>query len=190
MDTETLDCEKAKDEKDRDDNESLPEQCWVSTSKNDSRKWLIRDASYTLPKEPPASTTRTTYLYPQVRDETENIIGQRTKEMLRRFEEEAVQEIIKETSVDCTVDYCTEYDGNFNGSGFQVRDKVYEADQEIYKKYPLYSSTPTSFYSFKLSKDPRRLLAGHTLSNDPLQPFKKCAGFSKPMNDKLDNRIW
>ncbi|VEN48667.1 unnamed protein product [Callosobruchus maculatus] len=190
MEQETLECDKPNDENIEEDNESILEKCWVGKSKNDSRKWLIRDASFTLPKEPLASTTRAAYLYPQVQDESENSIGQRTKEMLQRFEEEAIQEIMQEKNVDCTIDYCTEYDGNFNGSGFQVRDRIYEADQDIYKKYPLYRSTPTSFYSFKLSKDPRGLLAGHTLSTDPLQPFKKCAGFSKPMIDKLDNHIW
>nr|CAH7722124.1 unnamed protein product [Callosobruchus chinensis] len=190
MDEQPFDCNKSKDENIGENNESSLERCWVGKSKNDSRKWLIRDASFTLPKEPPASTTRATYLYPRVRDESENSIGQRTKEMLQRFEEEAIQEIIEEKNVDCTVDYCTEYDGNFNGSGFQVSDRIYEAGEDTYKKYPLYKSTPTSFYSFRLSKDPRGPLAGHTLTTDPLQPFKKCAGFSKPMSDKLDNHIW
>lgn len=84
--------------------------------------------------------------------------------------------------------YITVYDNCFRIPGFEVDDKFFMKDDELYGQYPLYSapSPPTTVTTFKLKNDGSDLTPGITAIKDKNQPFKKFAGFSKPIHEKLD----
>lgn len=165
-----------------------PEKCWKPTFKNDSRKWLIRDASYNKLQDPLCSTMKSTYGYP----DTKAITAKRPREemLLRQFETEAKNEIMQETSTPPVIEeYCTEYDGNYHIPGFKVDDDIHKREKELYLKYPLYRTPPTSYYSFKLTRPLTQSIPGLTKSFDKIHPFKKSSQFSTPMEAVLDNVI-
>lgn len=177
--------------KDEDDDESIREECWVSHSKNDSRKWLIRDASYKKIKQPLCSTMRATYTYPYFQEKGTENIGDRKASLLKKFQEEAEEEVLREQNPKPEIeDYCTEYDSNFQSENFVSNEESFLENKEEYLKYPLYSSPATSYYSFNLKKRPQEVLHGHTKTTDPQNPFRKCAGFSKPIHEVLDEGIF
>ncbi|XP_074040507.1 uncharacterized protein [Leptinotarsa decemlineata] len=170
------------------DDDSLIEQQWFEKYKGDSRKWLIRDGSYKNVPERLCSTMKAAYTYPISEERSE--IGSRKAILLKQFEEEAVAEVLQEQNAPKSVEeYCTEYDEKYNIQGFQPDDRSYTKHPDLYEKYPLYSSMPTSYYSYYLKNRPRVILHGLTETNNPTNPFKRCAEFSKPLSEVLDNRL-
>lgn len=171
------------------DNDNDSEKCWNEKYRGDSRKWLIRDASHKLPSDPICSTMKDSYRdrY-NTANEIYEIIGRPRALMIRQFEEEALNEFIKEYNEPPPIEeYCTEYDRSFSMPGFKPDDEVFQRNEEMYKKYPLYASKPTSFYSFKLhNQEPRETTDGFTTVVDKINPFKKTAEFTKPIHEVFD----
>ncbi|XP_030760949.1 uncharacterized protein LOC115886061 [Sitophilus oryzae] len=175
---------------DFEDNESLQEKCWTEEYKGASKKWLIRDAFWTVKQPPLCSTMKETYMYP-LKEESDNILGKRRAALLKKFRDEALAEIVNENEKaeeeDLEEKYCTEYGGNFNSEGFNPDDEFYKKMTDLYQKYPLYSSTPMSLYSFTLQKDRSKILPGVTKPSTGTKIFNKNSNFTKPLGDKLDN---
>lgn len=169
-----------------DDNNS--EKCWKEKYKGESRKWLIRDASPKIPCEPISSTMKESYRHIRPQEKITEIIGRKRELLLKQFEQEAINEVIEECNKPPIVEkYCTEYDTSFSMPGFEPDDELFKKQKDLYEKYPLYRSIPTSYYSYKVVKQqPREMLHGFTPVFDEINPFKKSTEFSKPINDVLD----
>lgn len=169
------------------DNDS--EKCWRQTYNGDSRKWLIRDASHKMRQDPLCSTMKDSYRYVKNQEKIGEIIGRHKELLLKQFEQEAINEVIEECHKPPTIEeYCTEYDRTFKIDGFQPDDELFKKNKELYKKYPLYSSIPTSYYSYKLLHEPsKEYVHGFTKITDNINPFKRSAEFSKPLNEMLDD---
>lgn len=178
----------AKSECDSDTDDS--EKCWREKHKGDSRKWLLRDASHFLSHHDPiCSTMKDSYRYIRTQDEISEEIGHKRELLLKQFKEEAIDEILEECQKPPTIEeYCTEYDRTFYIKDYNVDDEFFKRENEMNKKYPLYSSIPTSYYSYKLVKQhPKEILHGFTTVHDNNNPFRKWAKFSKPIHEDLDH---
>lgn len=59
----------------------------------------------------------------------------------------------------------------------------------MHLKYPLYRSIPISIYTQRIDSGTKQVarVTGMTSIKDPLNPFKKSFGFSKPLDEKLDD---
>ncbi|CAG9861770.1 unnamed protein product [Phyllotreta striolata] len=182
-------CEQGGKTKSEWDAESLIERCWRPQKETDSRPYLIRDASYRslLEPDPKCSITRSSYAEPVYDDRP--TLGIRKSQMLKQFQAEAEAEIAKErTPEKPTGTYVTNYDCYHRIPGFHPDDKFYMKENELYGKYPLYSTRPpiTTVTSFKLKRNADDLSPGITRVFDKNNPFRKCSGFSKPVHEKLD----
>ncbi|CAG9768857.1 unnamed protein product [Ceutorhynchus assimilis] len=177
---------KAVGETETEENESLLEKCWVEEYKGDSRKWLIRDASSKLPHGLLCSTMKESYPCPVQEKSNENDMGIKKRLLLKKFFEEAAEEVIKEREdIHKKRDWCTEYHTNFKADGFKVEDKLSRNTENI-QKYPLYSSAPVSYYSFNQKKNPKEVLHGLTRITDQQKIFKRNGQFTKPITESLD----
>lgn len=59
---------------------------------------------------------------------------------------------------------------------------------QLFLKYPLYTSEPTTYWKFQLDKQPRAEVSipGFTAVVDIKKPFKKNSQFSKHISEVLD----
>lgn len=151
----------------------------------EDRKWILRDGSGENIYSSVCSTMKDSYRFMKDQDEFGEIIGRKRELLLKKFEEEAIKEIIEECQNPITIEeYCTEYDRNFNISDFEPDDR--EKHNDLFKKYPLYSSIPTSYYSYKLMRQqPKESVYNFTKNGDNISPFKRSTDFSKPINEVL-----
>lgn len=156
-------------------------------NEKDDGKWILRDGSDESAYGSLCSTMKDSYRYMKHKDEIGEIIGHKREILLKKFEEEAINEIMEECQNAVTIEeYCTEYDKSFNIPGFEPDDTVFKKQEDLYKKYPLYSSMPTSFYSYKLmGQQPKEPVYNVTKNSDKMAPFKRSADFSKPINEVL-----
>ncbi|XP_072383276.1 uncharacterized protein [Diabrotica undecimpunctata] len=169
--------------------DDILEKCWVESYKGDSKPFLIRDGSFVYPREKDCSTMKSAYQYPVPDNRT--ALGVRKSKLLKQFEEEAIKEVTDEAKPPAlTGDYDSVYNRFFRKDGFEPDDEFYTRNEELYKKYPLYSSLPTTFTSFKLKQDKNKKPDGVTPTIYNNQPFRKCGQFSKPISEVLDNRYW
>ncbi|KAK4881653.1 hypothetical protein RN001_004972 [Aquatica leii] len=98
--------------KDDDKDTVVSDSCWEPQHRTDSRKWLIRDGSYKLPRED-ASETRITYQVPQPDDRKYQ--GIRRIRHRDKMVEKITNDLIEEEKAAPPVEaYCTEYDANFH----------------------------------------------------------------------------
>ncbi|XP_057657867.1 uncharacterized protein LOC130894870 [Diorhabda carinulata] len=167
----------------------LLEKCYVEKYKGDSKPFLIRDASYMYPRDVDCSTMKASYLSPIQNDRS--ALGVKKSQLLKQFEEEARNEVLQE--VDAPIppgDYVTVYNRYFRKDGFEPDDEFYTRNEDLYKKYPLYSSPPTTYASFKLKQSIGDKPQGITPTIYNNHPFRKCGQFSKPIQEVLDHNLW
>ncbi|XP_066253537.1 uncharacterized protein [Euwallacea similis] len=169
-----------------DNNESLEEKCWQEEYKGHSRKWLIRDASAKSPQGPLCSTMKESYLYPERENTDEKNMGGRRKYLMKKFLNEATEELRRENEHSKHFHYCTEYDVNFKIKGFNPEDDFYKKNTDQFQKHPLYSSTPVSYYSYKYEMNPKDIPQGLTKVTDRVNIFKRYGRFSKPITESYD----
>lgn len=164
------------------------EKCWKATYKNASRKWLIQDASPKMSPDNLYSTMKDSYRYIEQTDTLSKTIGQKKELLLKKFEQEAIKEVMEECQVPPTLEeYCTEYDRNFSMTNYEPDEDFFKRNGDLYIKYPLYSSIPTSYYSYKLIRENQKeMLHGFTKVSNNIHPFKRSSEFSKPINEVFD----
>lgn len=153
------------------------------------RRWILRDGSGEKSYGSVCSTMKDSYRHMKDQDEVGEIIGRKRELLLMKFEEEAIKEIIEECQNPITIEeYCTEYEKNFNKSdASKPDDNLLQKQEDLSKKYPLYSSIPTSYYSYRvLRQQPKESVYNFTKNVNNISPFKRTADFSKPINEVLD----
>ncbi|GJQ88316.1 SPAG8 [Trypoxylus dichotomus] len=164
------------------------ESCFKERYSGDSRKWIIRDASYRLPKGPLMSTMKAEYGMP-LKEEQRTKIGKRRALLEQTLYDEINEKIVQENQVPPPIEeYCSTYDLTFQIPGFKPKMKTYGDQPELYEKYPLYSSSPMSYWRYQYDNRNGRRSELHSLTaiGDVKQPFKRSSAFSKPLAEVLD----
>ncbi|XP_060524317.1 uncharacterized protein LOC132700795 [Cylas formicarius] len=114
--------------------------------------------------------------------------GKRKNLFLKQFYEAAIKEVVDENAPKpWSAEYGTEYDEEYVVPGFQAKNELYNRNTELFQRHPLYSAAHVSFYNFNLQNNSSGVPSyGVTKVMDPRKTFHRNAGFSKPIDECLD----
>ncbi|KAF5275831.1 hypothetical protein FQR65_LT04069 [Abscondita terminalis] len=145
-----MDCKK----KEEDAESVVSDSCWEPRHHSESRKWLIRDAAYKLPRD---DNTETKSKFVTQQSKERHFLGARRSRIIDKYTKEIAEQLIKEQNPPIVVeDYCTEYDSNYLLANFDPNKK--DTNEDLYRKYPLYSTET----HFRKSQQFTRELCGDT----------------------------